>query len=308
MKNKRLLGHLMAFTTILVWGTTFTSTKVLLRNLSPIEILFYRFLIAYLALLLIYPKFNKINNIKEELLFLSLGASGVTLYFLAENTALKYTLASNVGLLLAALPIITAILAHIFINDEKFHKKLLVGFIFAVLGVFLVLFNERLVLNVNPIGDILAIIAAVIFSVYSILLRKVDINYSHIYVTRKVFFYGLMFMVPVLLISDFQFRISWVKDLNILSNMLFLGLIASAVCYVMWNKSISIIGVVKTSTYVYLSPVITMIASSLILKEKVTLIAISGMLLILLGVCVSEHGDKLFKNKNKVKYKSQKLS
>ena len=125
MKNKYVIGNLMTLLTMIIWGTTYISTKILLQNLKPIEILFYRFIIAYFVLMLIYPKFKKVHSFKEELVFISAGATGVTLYYLIENVALKYTLASNVGLFSAIAPILTAILSILFIKHETFEKNLL---------------------------------------------------------------------------------------------------------------------------------------------------------------------------------------
>lgn len=311
MKNKYLLGHSMALLTIIIWGVTFISTKVLLRNLQPVEILFYRFLMGYLALLLIYPKFEKVGNWKEELLFLGSGVCGVTLYFFIENMALKYTLASNVGLLVSVIPILTALLAHTLTRDEKFDKNLVLGFIIAIAGIFLVVFNGNFVLKLNPAGDLLAVMAAVTWSVYSILLKKIGSKYNHIYITRKIFFYGIVSMIPMLLIFRADFNISIMLMPDVLLNLLFLGVVASALCFVMWNTAVSLIGVVKTSNYIYLVPLITIISAVLVLHEVITNFALLGAVFILSGVYVSEHGfvaisafQTLFNSLKKIRNKS----
>ncbi|SHH71060.1 DMT family transporter [Clostridium grantii] len=297
MKKNELTGYVMALTAIFIWGTTFISTKIILKDLTPVEILFYRFLIAYFALMIIYPKFHKIKSLKEELLFLSLGLSGVTLYFLVENTALQYTLASNVGLLLSTAPIFTALLAHFFTHDEKFNKNFLVGFIVAMVGIFLVLFNGKYILKLNPIGDLLALSAAIFWALYSILLKKICKEYSHIYVVRKTFFYGLITVVPLALILGADFKSINGISLNLGLNILFLGLGASALCFVFWNNAVSILGAVKSSNFIYLIPFITMITSSIILHETVNLIMIVGCIFILVGVYISD--DRVGKPKLK---------
>ncbi|MCB4339022.1 putative inner membrane transporter YhbE [Bacillus subtilis] len=92
-------GHIAAIVTILIWGTTFISTKVLLADFSPMEILFYRFLMGFIALILVRPNMIPFRNWRQELLFAGAGLFGVTLYFLLENIALTYTYASNVGMI-----------------------------------------------------------------------------------------------------------------------------------------------------------------------------------------------------------------
>jgi len=294
MKNKYAIGNIMTLITMIIWGTTYISTKILLQNLKPIEILFYRFVIAYFVLMLIYPKFKKVHSFKEELVFISAGATGVTLYYLIENVALKYTLASNVGLFSAMAPMLTAILSNFFIEHEVFAKKLLYGFIISIAGVFLVIFNGNFVLKLNSLGDFLAILAAFTWSVYSIILKKLNTkyNYNYIYVTRKIFFYGVIFMIPLMFM--FKADLSFEKLIipSVLFNILFLSLIASALCFITWNIGVSFIGAIKASNYIYIVPIITTMTSVVVLKEPVTNIVLLGAGLILLGLYISQNGFK----------------
>lgn len=294
MKNKFIIGNLMTLITMIIWGTTYISTKILLQNLQPIEILFYRFIIAYFILILIYPKFKKIHKFKEELLFIAAGFTGVTLYYLVENVSLKYTLASNVGLFSAMAPILTAILSNFFIEHETFTKKLVYGFIISILGVFLVIFNGNFILKLNPLGDFLAILAAFIWAVYSIILKKINnkYDYNYIYITRKIFFYGVLFIIPLLFGFKINLTLSKLIIPSVLFNILFLSLIASALCFVMWNIGVNFIGTIKASTYIYIVPLITAIASVIILKESITSIVMLGAILILLGLYISQNGFK----------------
>jgi drug/metabolite transporter (DMT)-like permease len=290
MKNRTLAGHLMTILTIMIWGTTYVSTKVLLNNLQPIEILFYRFCIGYIALFCIYPRFQKINNWKDELLFFSAGLSGVTLYFLVENVALKYTMASNVGLLISIAPIVTAILAHWCSRDEKFGSNLAFGFCIAMAGIFLVVFNGSFIMKISPFGDFLAILAALIWSVYSILLKKIGNRYHPILITRRIFFYGILTILPIIAFFKVDLSMARFADPGVFYNLLFLGLAASALCFVMWNTAVGMIGVVKTSNYIYLVPLITIFSAVLILHEKITPFMLMGAVLILSGVYLGEKG------------------
>lgn len=90
MKNKNKTGHLAALLTIIIWGTTFISTKVLLVDFQPVEILFFRFLMGLLALLIIYPHRLKGTTRKQEMTFIAAGLCGICLYYLLENIALTY--------------------------------------------------------------------------------------------------------------------------------------------------------------------------------------------------------------------------
>ncbi|OSA99123.1 UNVERIFIED_ORG: EamA family transporter [Clostridium botulinum] len=298
MKNKNLLLNFLAFFTIVVWGTTFVSTKVLLSTFTPAEIMFLRFSIAYIMLLLIHPKFHKITSLKEEALFLLAGITGGSLYFLTENSALIYSLTSNVALILATAPILTAFMAHFFSKGETLNKNLFIGFIIAILGVFLVIFNGNFILKLNPLGDILALSAALCWAIYSVTLKKISSTYNYIYVTRKMFFYALLTILPFILFSsNNNITLLSLSQPKVIFNLLFLGVIASGVCYVVWNYTVDNLGIIKTNNYIYLIPAVTMIASFFILNESITLYSTFGAILVLLGVYVSENGFKLLKFK-----------
>lgn len=295
MINQRKIntGHLLALLTILIWGTTFISTKILLKDFTPVEILFFRFLIGYFVLLLIYSRPIRTTSFKEELLFISAGLCGVTLYFLIENIALVYTLASNVGVIVSIAPFFTAVIAHFFLEEEKFHRQFFIGFLIALAGIILIGLNGSYLLPLNPIGDLLALLAPVVWAIYSVLMRKISLLKAHtIGATRRVFFYGLLFMLPTLFLFDFQLGLSRFKEISNVAHLLFLGLGASALCFLTWNKAVGILGAVKTSVYIYIVPVITVAASALVLNEKITWAILTGTFLTLTGSYISERKPK----------------
>ncbi len=285
--NTRMLYYGMALFVICVWGTTFVSTKVLLDALSPVEIMFYRYCIAYAALWAAYPKWHAPGGLREEALFAAAGFFGGTLYFLTENYALQCTLVSNVGLLLATSPILTAVAAHLFTGNEKLNRRLGLGFIVAFVGAFFVIFNGHFILKLNPLGDFLAVAAACSWAIYSILIKKIGGMYNGIYVTRKVFFYSILSMLPTLFFMDFRWDVTVLYDAKIIANLLFLGILASSICFLLWSKVIWKLGAVTVNNFIYLIPLITMIASAVILSEKITVFAMLGGLCIVAGVAIS---------------------
>ncbi|WP_157670069.1 DMT family transporter [Chitinibacter sp. GC72] len=288
-KDARLLGHLLVLFCVLVWGITFVSTKILLQWRSPVEIALDRFVLAYLLLLLMQPVFKR-PNWREELYFFGLGLFGVTLYFLTENIALQYTQASSVGLLVSSAPLLTAFFAHFTTHDEKLSRRLIIGSLMALAGVALVMFNGSVILQLNPLGDILALSAGAAWAVYCLLLKRAGQRYGYLYLTRQIFFYGIFTLLPAAWLMHYRFDLSlWLDPLQG-GNMLFLGIVASALCYVAWNKAVGIIGAVKASNYIYLIPLVTMLTAVVILNERITLVGASGAAMILLGVYFAEHG------------------
>ena len=287
--KKPIHGHLTALFTMLIWGTTFISTKILLSDFAPVEILFFRFSIGLVVLTVIFPRRLKGTNLRQELMFAAAGLCGVTLYFLLENIALTYTLVSNVGVIISVAPIFTAILSHWFLDEEKLNINLFIGFFIAILGIALINFNGRMILQLNPLGDLLAVLAAAVWAVYSIFIKKISaFGHNTIQTTRRTFFYGLVLMIPALLIFPFEFGFERFAQPENLFNIIYLGLGASAICFVTWNIAVSILGAVKTSVYIYIGPVITIITSIIVLQEKITWIAVCGTLLIMAGLFVSE--------------------
>lgn len=288
-KPSYIAYHVLALVTAAVWGSTFVSTKILLANgLSPAQIMVIRFSIAYLLILLLShrPLFSR--KLSDELLMIGAGITGGSLYFLAENSALIYTQASNVAIIIAVTPLLTAIAAHFFSRGERFSRTLATGSVIALAGVVLVVLNGRFVLHLNPKGDMLTIAAAVLWALYSIIIVRLQRRYSSLFITRKVFFYGIVTLLPYLFIHEAALDFGLLLRPAVIGNLLFLGLIASFACYWAWNAAIARIGSVNASNYLYLNPVVALITSAIVLDERITVTALIGTALIMLGVAVCE--------------------
>ena len=292
MGSRKSAGHLAALFTIIIWGTTFISTKVLLTDFRPVEILFFRFVMGFVALFLVCPHRLKAVSRRQEATFVLAGLCGICLYYLLENIALTYTMASNVGVIISVAPFFTAILSRLFLKSEgKLRANFFLGFVVAMAGVALISFNGSK-LELNPVGDLLAVLAAFVWACYSILTRKISsFGYPVILTTRRTFFYGLLFMVPALF-PFCRIGLERFADTTHLLNILYLGLGASALCFVTWNLAVKMLGAVKTSVYIYMVPVITVVTSVLVLKEPVTWISAVGTVMAVAGLFLSEYSGK----------------
>ena len=290
--ERTLRGHLLALFTVIVWGTTFIVSKVLLRTFSPAEIILFRFSLGYAALWLAAPRAMKTQSSTHELLFAAAGLFGVTLYFMGESLALKYTLASNVGVIIAMVPFFTALVNRVVFGDEKLNGRFFAGFAVAMAGVALITFGGAAGFAVNPVGDLLAMGAALMWAFYSAALKKLGENYPVLESTRRMFFYGLLFLVPVLLVLRPEFHFSALSVPGHWGGFVYLGLVPSALCYVTWNTAQRDIGTTSTSNYIYLDPVVTVVASVLLLKEGVTLWSAAGTVLAQRGHVNSQNRTK----------------
>ena len=317
----RLKYHLVAFVTIVIWGSTFVFTKLLLlAGLSAAQIFTLRFIIAYvlLALYSIGRPFFRIGqartdadspkesvkvrcrNIKvwcgswrDELLLMLLGVTGGSLYFLAENEALNYTTATNTSLIVCSCPLVASALIGLFYKSERMSRLQTLGALTAVAGVCVVVLNGHFVLHLSPVGDALALAANLCWAMYSLLMIPVGRKYDSVFITRKVFFYGLITIIPYYMLVPedawiFTSSVFHFLNFSILLNLLFLGVVASMLCFLAWTWVIKRLGAMVTTNYVYLNPVATIVFAWWILNEQITSYFLLGTVLILLGMFLAD--------------------
>lgn len=287
-KNRILLFHLLTALVVVIWGTTFVSTKVLLQNgLGPIEIMFYRFLLAYLGILLISHKRWWADNWKDEGMLILSGLTGGTFYFIAENTALGITQASNVALLVCTTPIFTALMSNWFYK-EPLRKNMLLGSLIALVGVGMVVFSGSVLLQINPLGDFLSIVAALMWAIYCLILKPLGKRYSTAFITRKVFLYSVLSLLVYFLFDPLQIKPDILFNPIVALNLLFLGIMASMLCFIAWNAAVKVLGPSKTANYIYVQPFSTLVLSSIILSEVITVLSMIGALCIIGGIYLAE--------------------
>ncbi len=288
MKSNGLLGHIVALVVVMIWGGTFVNTRVLIdKGLSPEEIYVLRTLLAYVCIWFISPKKLFCDSLKDELVVFLLGIFGSSLYFLTENYALKLTVVNDVSFIVCTTPLVTTVLALLFLKSVKASLPLVAGSVFALLGVALVIFNGHFVLHLDLLGDFLALAAATSWAIYSLVMKNFSSHYSPFFITRKVFFYGLITITPVFAVHPWAFPFEQLFTPVIGLNLLYLGVIASFVCFAAWAWVISRLGALRASNYIYFNPVTTVIMSALVLNEHMTPIAYVGSAMILVGVFVA---------------------
>ena len=299
MPANRLRYHLLTLAVVAVWGVTFVSTKVLIgAGMHPVAIFFVRFMLAYAGIWLYIALSRQPAKLwygwKEELIFLLLGVSGGSLYFLTENLALAYTQATNVAFLVCSAPLFTAIFTLIYrrfgkgrfvdgLEPVRLGWPLIGGTVLALAGMAMVVFDgARLQLSAR--GDLLAIAAALCWAVYSLFMSQMTRDHGTVTATRKVFFYGLLTILPFLGGYKDSFAPAILGQTAVWFNLLFLGLVASLLCFILWNLAMDKLGNVTTTNYVYLNPVFTLLSAMALLGERMTLLAGIGCAAILAGV------------------------
>lgn len=283
------MGHIGALAVVTVWGTTFVSSKVLLGyRLMPADIFFYRFLMAYLCMATLSHHRMWARCLADELTLVGLGIMGGSLYFLTENMALTYSTSANVSILVSTTPIVTALLVSLFYKSERLTWLQVFGSLCAFVGVVLVVLNGQLFLRLNPRGDMLALGASVTWACYSLLLRRVMSRYGAGFITRKVFAYGLLTILPWLIwVHPLETDTAVLFRLPVMGNLLFLGLMASTGGYLVWNWVMNRLGAVRATNYVYFQSLLTMVAGSLVLHERITWMALLGSVILIGGMLLA---------------------
>ena len=281
--------HLAALFTVAVWGATFVSTKVLIANsLTPAEIFVLRFALAYACIWPFARKRLRAENLRDELLLAAAGLSGGSLYFLTENIALEYAPASNVSLIVCTAPVWTAVAMSLVYRGERMSRRQIAGSALAFAGMVLVVLNGHFVLHLSPRGDLLALSAALLWMVYSLVIKRIGGRYPAIFITRKVFFYGLVTILPVFAVRPFAVEWEVLARPVVWGNLLFLGVIASMLCYLLWNAAMHRLGAVRTTNYIYINPLVTIVTAALCIGERITPAALVGAAVILYGMWRAE--------------------
>ena len=289
VSRSHLFTHFVAFLTVAVWGSTFVFTKMLLQaGLTPAQIFTFRFIIAYVLLLAFsMSRQHKwfCNSWKDEVLMVALGITGGSVYFLTENAAMLFTTATNTSLIVCSCPLFAMLLvAIVYRHSEHITKVQALGSIIACLGMAVVVLNGHFVLHLSPLGDLLAFAACLCWAVYSLLMKSATEHYSTFFITRKVFFYGLLTILPYYLLFPGFPSMAVIFSHQVLWNLLFLGVVASMVCFLVWNWVIHQLGAVVATNWVYFNPITTILFAWWLLHEQITPWFLLGTVLILVGM------------------------
>jgi len=280
-------AYCLAFLTAFIWGTTFVAIKQLQHYYSPTELILYRFTIAYILLWIIRPKIMHVSSIKDNIIFVLAGLTGVCLYFICESLSVSMTEASIVGILVSIGPIFTALITSLILKEKKLTPLFKWGLAIALLGIILVSMKNASFANAHWAGNISAVIAALMWAIYSIISSRISLQYDDIILyTRRSIFFGILFLLGYN--STFSELNFFIPDFTGTFCLLYLGIGASALCFLMWNYALNILGPRKTSIFIYLVPVISIIASSLVLQEEITILMIIGTVCTLTGLVLCE--------------------
>ena len=291
--EKRAWGHIAALVTMFVWGATFVSTKVLLGYLTPFQILLCRTALGFLALCLVRPRILHLDRPSHELLVAGAGLTGTFGYYLAENTALQYADASFVSIAVSTAPLFTALLSFVLLREKGLGLRFLVGFVLAFAGIALISLQEGPA-HASALGVVLCLVGAFTWGVYSVIVKRLsDLGYETIAITKRIFAWGLGYMLVIHFATGAHMPFDVLATPLVWGNLAFLGLLASAGCFVTWGYSVKHLGPTLASAYIYSQAPITVIWAVLLLGEPLNAAIVAGFALVIAGLALSEGFDRL---------------
>ena len=290
MLQGKILGHLGALFTVSAWGTSFIFTKILMEDasLSPIEVYVYRFALAYVLLLPFTIKQIFAKSVRDELQLLLCGVCAGSIFYILENFALQFTSTGNVSLLSSLSPIITTVMMAIIFRFKP-GLGLVIGSIVAFIGVGCVIFSHGESIEFNPLGDFLALGSAFSWAVYAVGIKRLVPLYSSFFISRKLFFYGVLSALPLLWINHQPSHLGTLfSSAGYILSLLFLVVACSLLAYVIWNYATGTLGPVATNNYIYMQPLVTMVVAYFTLGEEISLLGYIGCILVIGGLIISD--------------------
>ncbi|MGJ0908987.1 DMT family transporter [Clostridium botulinum] len=293
MKDSKV--YFLMILSTLFWGGAFIAAKLSAPFIPPFTLTFLRFLVATLVLFfIIIIKEKNIYKIKKKDIpvFLFTGIVGMVGYHIFFFKASTYTTATNSSLIAASNPIITCILSVIFLKD-KLSSKGIIGIILSFTGVLLAITNGAIanILNINfNKGDILMIIAVLCWASYGVFSKKVMPKYSPMTLTFYSFLFCTLFLIPFVIYEKPLSLINKVPYYSYIA-ILYMSIFASVIGYLVQQISIKQVGPSKTSIFVNLVPISSIVLSTIILGEKITIITILSTALIVAGVYICQKSN-----------------
>lgn len=271
---------------VLFWGVSFISTKVVLKEIPPVSIAFFRQLVALLPLFVwgIATRSSFRIALKDLLLLAGSSFFGIVLYFVFENNGLRYTTASSASMIVAAVPVFTLLVEMLFFK-LKATLKVIACIMASILGVYLVIsVNGKLDFSSAAFrGNMLVMGAMASWVIYTVMSRKLGSRYSSFIITLYQTILSCLLFFPFLL-PEFG---SW-KPVSAaaLLNLIYLGIFCSAISYFMFLYAIKKLGPTVSSAFLNLIPVVSVLAGYLILDEKLLPVQYGGMLIIMASLFI----------------------
>ena len=289
--------YICAIISVLLWSTTATVSKLLLGSLDSMQILLLSSLFSFIFLLIINCINGSIKEIKkykpkDYLIIFALGLIGIFLYDLFFYLGINAMQASQAFIINYLWPIMTVLFACIILK-EKFTLRKIIAIIISFIGVIIVSSSGN-IFNIDKsslMGTVYCMLAAILYGLFSVLNKKQNYNKF----TSMMLFYFCSFIIS--LIYVLVSKKTFIPELSQLFGVLWIGIFTSAIAYTSWALALAKGDTARISNIAYLTPFISLIWTGIVLKEKISLYSVLGLIIIVLGILIQ------MKNKNNVESK-----
>jgi len=288
MSNSKLLPYLEAIFAVIVWGASFIATKVVLRDISPVTIVWLRFTMGVLILGLVVAlsKQFSILNKNEWPYFALLGFLAITFHQWLQSNALQTSEASTTAWIVSTTPVFMALLGLIILN-EKLSWTMTLGILLAFVGVLAVVYDGDLraisLRSFGRPGDILILVSAVNWAVVSVLSRRGLKIYPATLMMFYVMTFGWLF-TSVLFFATGNIAEVPQLTLNGWMGIAFLGIFCSGLAYIAWYDALQALTTAQTGVFLYIEPLVAVVVAFFILGEAITPASLLGGAVIIFGV------------------------
>ncbi|WP_261829181.1 DMT family transporter [Inconstantimicrobium mannanitabidum] len=288
MTNKRI-AYLYLLITFCAWGSLYVVSKFVLGKVPVVTVLFLRYLIAGVVLFLIGQKSNTKKIERKDIKYIIIiGCIGYFLSVGAQLIGIKLSSASIASLVNSMNPIAIMIFAAIILQERLTARKV-ICVVIAMLGVYIIIGDIKG--SGQVVGILFSIISVLLWALVSVVVRRITQKYGALQVTTYSMFVATICTLPfsireLIVTPNIQFNVS------VIISLLYMGIVCTALAYVLWNKSLSIIEASTCSLFYPLQPMVSALLGAMFLGENITINFLIGAVLIIGGMLISILGKK----------------
>ncbi|QJC89451.1 DMT family transporter [Bacillus inaquosorum] len=283
MKNT-LLGSIYLTLAASIWGGMYVVVKVVVSVIPPLELVWMRYAVAILALLIIglVKRLSWRIHRRDLLLIIAIGIIGNTISIVTQEVGTNLSSAQMGAIITSSTPAFMVIFARLLLK-ERLNVKKGISVALATIGVFMIVGNGHIDMT-NQMGGISLLIAALTWALMSVLLKRVPNHYSPIVVTTYSILVAMIILTPFVWMNVNEVHFSQLAHPTIWGGLLYLGIVSTACAFILWNRGIQMLNASSGGLFFFFQPLVGTLLGLLLLGERIGGTFWAGSTLILVGV------------------------
>lgn len=275
--------------TMLFWGLTFVFYKIAFESFRPMSVIFLRLIISVIFIFIAGRFLKKLQRVRRQdiLPFLGLAFFEPFLYFLGESNGLVYVSSTLAAVIVSTIPLIVPVAAYL-IYRERLSRLNTFGLIFSFVGVLVVVFASDVEWGATIKGVLLMFLAVFSAVGYALLVKKMTHQYNGFTITVWQNLFGIFLFLPLVAWLDLDTLFSTIPTTNAILAMLYLAIFGSSITFILFTRGVRELGTSKANIFANLIPVFTAIFSFFILGENMPMLKITGIIIVLIGLVLSQ--------------------